>query len=69
MAVAEVPTFLTKKLFAERHPAFNIGSLNWILFHRESNGLQESGAVVKLGRRLLIDEEKFFDWVREQNSE
>jgi hypothetical protein len=51
--------------FSQKHPAFTIGSLRWLLFHRETNGLNK--AVVKIGRRVLIDEDRFFDWVNEQS--
>ena len=30
------------------------------------NGLQEAGAIVRLGRRVLIDEEKYFAWLAQQ---
>jgi len=28
------------------------------------NGLEESGAIIRLGRKILIDIEKFNEWVR-----
>ena len=31
------------------------------------NGLIEAGAIVKVGRRVLINPEKFFAWVEAQN--
>ena len=33
---------------------------------KPGNGLIESGAIIRIGRRVLIDEAKFFDWVRQQ---
>jgi hypothetical protein len=56
----------TVQQFCQEHAAFTIGGLRWLLFHRETNGL--ASAVVKLGRRVLIDEDKFFEWINEQNS-
>jgi hypothetical protein len=53
-------TLLSVKELAARHPAFTIGSLKWLLFHREENGL--ASVVVQLGRKILIDERKFLDW-------
>jgi hypothetical protein len=55
----------TVRQFCQKHPAFTLGSTRWLLFHRQTNGLEE--AVVKIGRRVLIDEDKFFDWLDEQN--
>ena len=51
--------------FCMKYPAFPIGGLRWLLFHREQNGLDQ--AVIKLGRKILIDEEKFFEWLDSQN--
>jgi hypothetical protein len=33
------------------------------------NGLLAAGAIVRLGRRVYIDEEKFFRWLAEQQRE
>jgi len=58
------PNFFTVRQFAERHPAFPEGGLRHRIFHADSNGLAKSRAIVRNGRRILIDEERFFDWVR-----
>ncbi len=50
--------------FTEKHKAFNEGSIRWILFNRKSNGLEASGALLHNGRRILIDEDRFFDWLK-----
>ena len=49
----------------EAHPAFTSGGIRWLLFNRDINGLE--CAVVKVGRRVLIDEDRFFTWLDEQN--
>lgn len=56
---------LTVQQFCQQHPAFSEGGMRWFLFHRKSNGLDK--AVVKCGRRVLIDEDRFFQWLDEQN--
>jgi hypothetical protein len=56
----------TVRQFCQDHPAFTAGGIRWLLFHRQTNGL--TCAVVKIGRRVLIDEEKFFAWVDRQNT-
>lgn len=58
-----IPTLSTVKQFHERHPAFPEGGLRHRIFHAENNGLAESGAIVRNGRRVLIYEERFFDWL------
>jgi hypothetical protein len=64
MAVSR-PTLLTVKQFCQQHPAFTQGSMRWLLFNRQTNGLEP--AVLKVGRRVLIDVDAFFRWLDEQN--
>jgi hypothetical protein len=59
------PTLLTVKQFCQQHPAFTPGGLRWLLFHRQTNGLH--CAVLKVGRRVLIDVDQFFCWLVQQN--
>ncbi|MCU7870735.1 MAG: hypothetical protein KZQ98_19770 [Candidatus Thiodiazotropha sp. (ex Lucinoma borealis)] len=43
-----------------------IGGLRHIIFHADTNGF--SPAIKRVGRRVLIDHEKFWKIVDEQNS-
>jgi hypothetical protein len=52
---------LTVKQVAEASPAFTEASLRWLIFNAEKNGLVK--AIVKVGRRVLIDETVFDDWL------
>ena len=62
---------LTVRQFADKHPAFSQSALRNYLFladdrktskgNIKGNGL--SIAVVRIGRKLLIDEAKFYQWV------
>lgn len=63
----ETPVLLTVMQFSEKHPAFPEGGLRYQIFHEHTNGLAECRAIVRLGRRVLIDEARFFDWVLSQN--
>ncbi|MHB1174047.1 MAG: hypothetical protein ACYCZJ_02840 [Sulfuriferula sp.] len=68
------PVLLTVRQFSEAHPAFPQGSLRNLIFLAESrkttkgtitgNGLD--GALVRIGRKVLIDESKFFQWIDAQ---
>ena len=58
-----IPTLLTVKQFSEKHPAFPVGGLRFRIFHEDENGMKSAGVVVRNGRRILINEERFFDWV------
>jgi hypothetical protein len=59
--------FLTVKQFINKHPAFTNGGLRSLIFNECQNGLAKSGAIVRLGRKVLIDETLFFSWVQSQN--
>ena len=53
-------SYLTVKQFSEKHPAFPEGGIRWRIFNEKENGLKESGAIIRDGRRVLINEEKWF---------
>ena len=63
--------------FATKQAAFTAPALRNLIFKAEArqstkgeipgNGLIECGAIVRIGRKVLIDEERFFAWVRRQN--
>jgi hypothetical protein len=56
----------TVKQTAQEIPALSEAAIRWQLFHRNSNGLIESGAIIHNGRRILIDLPLFVDWLRNQ---
>ena len=59
--------YSTVKQFTTRHPAFCVGGIRSQLFHCETNGLKESGALVRNGRRILIKESTYFAWLEAQS--
>ena len=60
-------SYFTVKQFSERHPAFTVGSLRALIFDGNINGLNESSAIVRINRKVLINEGRFFDWVELKN--
>ncbi len=64
-------TLLTVRQFTDKHQAFTQGSIRNLIFLSENrktskgvikgNGLDI--ALVRIGRKLLIDEAKFFEWI------
>lgn len=60
-------TLLTPRQFAERHPAFPLGGVRWQIFNERTNGLAEAGAVLRVGRKVLIDEDRWLSWLDHQN--
>jgi hypothetical protein len=67
-AVKAAIIYSTVNQFADKHQAFTKGGIRALIFNENSNGLAKSGAVVRLGRKVLIDESKFFAWVESQNA-
>jgi len=46
---------------------FSEPSLRWLLFNAKKNGLDR--ALVRVGRRLFVDTERFNEWLEAQRSE
>ena len=51
----------TVEQVAKKIPALTEPAIRWHLFNRELNGLTKSGAVIKVGRRVLLDLPKYVD--------
>ncbi|OAI17740.1 MULTISPECIES: hypothetical protein [Methylomonas] len=66
-AVQSARLYLTVQQFNQKHPAFPVGTLRHQIFNEETNGLKKSGAIVRNGRRVLINEPKYFAWLESQN--
>ncbi|MEI6709279.1 MAG: hypothetical protein WCK96_19340 [Methylococcales bacterium] len=62
-----MPTLSTVKQFTEKQPAFTQGGLRSLIFNEHKNGLAKSGAIVRVGRKVLICDSKFLEWVHSQN--
>ena len=52
---------MTVKQICEKHSWLPYGGLRWLIFNKNKNGLEK--CVYKIGRRVLIDEYGFQDWV------
>ncbi len=57
-----VPQFATESPFTE-------GQIRWFIFNAQENGLAGADAVVRGGRRVYIDTDKFDAWVDAQNKQ
>lgn len=72
------PVYLTVEQFSQRNLAFTPPALRNLIFKADSrhtsrgeipgNGLAEAGAIIRLGRRVLLDEAKFLGWVAQAGS-
>lgn len=56
----------TIRQFVRENDAFTEGGLRWQIFNAETNGLAGTGAIVRIGRRVYVDPEKFFRWIDAQ---
>lgn len=45
---------------------YTVSALGWISFHREFNGVERAGGLIKCGGRMYIDPPKFLDWMASQ---
>lgn len=61
---SSLPIFLTVKQFCEKHPFLSQDALRFHVFNGKTNGLEKSGAITRLGRKLLINEAKILEWVK-----
>ncbi len=57
----QTPNYLTVKQMAQRHPAFSEASLRYHIFNETKNGIDK--AIKRVGRKILIKEERFFEWL------
>jgi|SaaInlStandDraft_6_1057023.scaffolds.fasta_scaffold504795_1 hypothetical protein len=60
------PVLLTVIQFSAKHLFVTPGGLRFQIFNANENGLEKSGAIVRIGRRVLINEEKYFAWIESQ---
>jgi len=56
-------SLLKVRAFAAKYQAFSEGSLRWMIFNANSNGLAASGAILRNGRSVILDEERFLAWL------
>ena len=59
-----MPNLETVKTLANKHPGLiREGGLRWEIFNKDTNGLAESNAIIKHGGKILIDADRYFDWL------
>lgn len=54
---------LTPRQFVAANPAFTMGGLRNYIFYEDINGLKASGAIKRIGRKIFIDPQSFYNWV------
>lgn len=56
---------LTVNQFVEKHQFATFGGLRHLIFYADTNGF--SKVIKRIGRRILLDESAFFEWIEENN--
>jgi hypothetical protein len=71
-------SIFTVRQFSERHPAFSQTALRRLIYYASPRRLNVGGSsvempangfehsLVRVGRRVLIDEARFFEWIESQ---
>ncbi|MBP3397502.1 MAG: hypothetical protein R8M71_00710 [Alphaproteobacteria bacterium] len=57
----------TVKQFVAENPAFTYGGMRKLINLETINGMKSSGSVVRIGRKVFIDTNKFYNWIQTQN--
>lgn len=77
--IEQRPIYKTVEQFSNDNPCFTASALRNLIFKAEQryasngmiagNGLLEAGAIIRLGRKVLIDENRFYAWIQGQQVE
>ena len=63
-----IPTLSPVKELCRKHQAFREGGLRWEIFNAKENGLEKTRAIVRNGRKVLINEERYFLLIEIKNT-
>jgi len=64
MAITTLDGSFTIKQIIDRNYLIQMSALRWWLVNRESNGLEATGAVERLGaKKIIINEAKLVEWL------
>lgn len=58
--------YLKPSQIPSRHPAFSEASIRYLIFNAETNGFKK--CIKRLGRKLLIEEGAFLEFLENQNA-
>ena len=76
--IEQRPSYKTVEQFSNDNPCFTPSSLRNLIFKANErlctngaiagNGLLETGAIIRIGRKVLINEDRFYQWIESQNT-
>jgi hypothetical protein len=61
------PKLLTVNQFIKTHPFMTSGGLRALIFQSRFNDLDKKKVIKRIGRKILLDETAFFEWLSERN--
>ncbi len=66
------PNLATVRTLARQFPdVITESGLRWQIFNEDTNGLKETGAIIRVGQgkrpKLIIDTDRYFGWLYSQN--
>ena len=61
-------TLYTVTKFSQRHSFITEGGLRFQIFNAKENGLEKAGAIIRIGRRVLVNEKNYFSWIEGQQT-
>ncbi|MCT4552935.1 MAG: DNA-binding protein [Alphaproteobacteria bacterium] len=64
-----VSSLMTVKQFVESFPAFSHGSIRGYIFNSKLNGMDEQKVLKRIGKKILIDVDAFFQWIDKKSLE
>lgn len=56
--------WVSVKQLLEHCPGESEGGARWAIFHEDFNGLAQSGAVARRGRKVLVNPKRWIAWTR-----
>ena len=69
---------LSVREFGQKHSTFSQATLRHLIFYSEprkgargheipGNGMKEAGAILRVGSKVLLHEQRFFNWIDRSN--
>lgn len=59
----------TVNQFCDKHSFITKGGLRFQIFNEYRNGLRKCGVVIRIGKKVLIDEARYFAWIDDQQEQ
>lgn len=60
---SKTKNYLTIKQLAEKYKFITVNGIRWAIFNSEQNGFKK--CIVRLGRKIVLCEEDFLQWIEE----